>query len=192
MNTKFSKTSFCIMFSVFLTITFLTSLGWSAEFKADVIVDKDGKIYNGVAYVKDTNIRYELKTEAGEEVIIHRGDFGAQWTIYPNSGLYSELWNYMSEDYIVVELNRNLNEIATKEFIGTETVSGMLCDIYLYRFNDTSLGELTVYYAKELDHPIKIVLEKNDYRLTKEYKNIKMCTLKDSLFELPPGHTMLK
>lgn len=171
---------------------FLTLSAWSAEFTADFVMDKDGKTYNGTAYVKDTNVRYELKTEEGEEVIIRRGDFGAQWTIYPNIGLYYELWNYMSDDYIVIELNHNLNEITTKELIGTQTISGMLCDIYLYRFNDTSLGELTVYYAKELDYPIKTELEKSGYRLTKEYKNIKTCTLEDSLFELPPDHTMLK
>ncbi len=192
MNRRISKTSICIMLSVFMTMTFLTSWGWCAEFKADVIVDKDGKIYDGVVYVKDTNVRYELKTETGEEIIIYPGDFGAQWTIYPNSELYSELWNYMSDDYIVVELNRNLNEIATKEFIGTQTIAGMLCDIYLYRFHDTSLGKLTIYHAQELDYPIKMELEKSGYRLTKEYKNIKICALKDSLFELPPGYTMLK
>lgn len=125
-------------------------------------------------------------------MVIYRGDFGAQWTIYPGSGLYSELWNYLSEDFIFIELIRNLDEIASKENIGTETVNEMLCDVYLYTFHEPLLDKLAVYRAVELDCPIKIELEAKGHRLTKEYSKIKGCALEDSLFTLPPGSTMLK
>ena len=173
-------------------LAFLSSMAWGAEFTADVVIDQDGKVYRGVAFIKDTNVRYELTAEAGEEVIIYRGDFGAQWTIFPKEEVYVELWNYFSEDFIVPELTRRLSEIATEEPLGSETVGGLECDVSLFRFHDPAQGTITVYRARELDYPIKIKAENKYSRLTKEYQNIKKDSLKDSLFELPKGLSMLK
>lgn len=192
MNGKVSKTCYRIMFFAFAIIVLLTSSAWCSEFKADVVIDKSGKSYSGTAYVKDNNIRYELKTEEGGEVIVRRADFGAQWTIYPGNVLYSELWNYINDDFIMPEMIRMLDEIAAKELVGTKKVAGMLCDIYLYKYHERPLKTLTVYRARELDFPIKVELEANGFSLTKEYKNIEAGPIDDSLFTLPPGSTMLK
>lgn len=131
---------------------------WCAEFTADVAIDKDGSKYAGKAYVKDGNVRYELATEAGEEIIIYRADFGAQWTIFPAGEVYDEEWDYDDDDFIVPEANRRLGEVATKEALGAETVAGVVCDVEFYRFVNPSEGTLTVYRARDLDYPVKIEL----------------------------------
>ncbi len=172
-------------------ISFAPAL-WCAEFTAAVTVDQNGVKYAGTAYVKGTNVRYELMTGAGGKVIIYRADFGAQWTIFPKEGLYTELWNYRSDDFIMPEVDSRLIETATDESLGTETVAGLACDIRLHRYDDPSLGTLTTYRATVLDYPIKIELLTKNYYLTKEYRNIKRAYLNDSLFEVPKGCTMLK
>ncbi len=170
----------------------LTSAAWCAEFTADVAIDKDGLKYAAKAYVKDGNVRYELTTEAGEEIVIYRADFGAQWTIFPAGEVYDEEWDYDDDDFIVPEANRRLGEVATKEALGTETVAGVVCDVEFYRFVNPSQGTLTVYRAINLSYPVKVELKTDTHRLTKEYRNIKRGSLKDSLFELPPDYSMLK
>ena len=165
---------------------------WCAEFIADVAVDQNGEKYSGTAYVKDGNVRYELMTEAGGKVIIYRADFGAQWTIFPPQEVYDEEWDGDDDDFIVPEVDRRLIETASDESLGTETIAGFVCDIHFYRYDDPSRGTLTAYRSRTLDYPIKIELKTSYYYLTKEYRNIRMARLDDSLFELPKGYSMLK
>jgi hypothetical protein len=183
--------------TIFLAIAFCGLLSVApaarcAEFMADVSIDRNGAKYAGTAYVKGTNVRYELTGGMGQEVIIYRADFGAQWTIYPKEGVYTELWNFRSDDFIMPEVDRRLIETATDESLGTETVAGLACDIRLHRYDDPSRGTLTTYRSLALDYPIKIELLTKGHYLTKEYRNIRRALLNDSLFELPKDSTMLK
>ncbi len=188
---KIIKSSFCLA-AAFAGALVLCTAAWCAEFTADVAIDQDGSKYAGKAYIKDGNIRYELTTRAGGEIVIYRADFGAQWTIFPAGEVYDEEWDYDDDDFIVPEASRRLGEVATEESLGTEDVLGFTCDVLLYRFHDPSHGTLTVYRARDLDYPVKIELKTDAHRLTKEYRNIKKDSLEDSLFELPEGYSMLK
>ena len=182
-----------IILSAVLSFTLLcASIAWSAEFTAVVDINQNGALTSGTAYVKDGNVRYELMTGAGGQVIIYRADFGAQWTIFPQLEAYDEEWDSDDDDFVVPEINPRLIEIATDESLGTETVGGLSCDIHYYRYDDPARGTLTVWRAREIDYPVKIELKTRDYYLTKEYRNIRTARLDDSLFELPKGYKMLK
>jgi hypothetical protein len=183
-----------ITLAAVLSFTLLcASIARSAEFTADVDINQNGALTSGTAYVKDGNVRYELMTGAGGQVIIYRADFGAQWTIFSSQeGVYDEEWDSDDEDFIMQEVDPRLIGIATDELLGTETVGGLDCDIHYYRYDNPARGTLTVWRARELDYPVKIELKTRDYFLTKEYRNIKTDRLNDSLFELPKGYKMLK
>ncbi len=170
----------------------LSSAAWCAEFTADVAIDQNGVKYEAKAYVKGTSVRYELTTELGPEIIIYRADFGAQWTIYPEMGVYDELWNYRSDDFIMPEVDRRLIETTSFESLGTKTVAGFECDVHYYRYDDPDQGTLVAYHARTLDYPVRIELNAKRYYLTKEYRNIVTNLLDDSLFKIPPGYSMLK
>jgi len=90
-----------------------------AEFIADVAIDRNGTVSGGTAYIKGTNVRYEL----GPEVVIFRADFGAQWTIYPKKAAYAELWDYLSDEFIMPEATTGIRETESDAILGTETVS---------------------------------------------------------------------
>jgi hypothetical protein len=188
---KIIRGAFCLV-AVLAGGILLTSAAWCAEFAADVAVDQNGAKYSGTAYVKGGNVRYELMTGAGGKVIIYPAGFGAQWTIFPQQGVYDEEWDGDDDNFIVPEVDPRLIETASDESLGTETIAGFLCDIHFYSYDNPSRGTLTVYRARELDYPIKIELKKGYYYLTKEYRNIRMTRLDDSLFELPKGYSMLK
>jgi hypothetical protein len=84
-----------------------------------------------------------------------------------------------------------LEEIADKEPLGTEKISGYTCEKARYTFHDKSRGVMTQWYSKELAFPLKIDLHGEQWQMTTEYSNIKKGNVDDALFELPQGYTKM-
>lgn len=187
--------------NVIRSITFVAAVSFilvcapvarSAEFTAEVTVERNGVKHEGTAYVKGGSVRYEIETASGPEVVIFRADIGAQWRCYPGKGAYTELWDHFSGDFLMPEATPLLRESAGYEMLGTDTVEGLACEIHYYRYDDHARGTLTVWYARGIGYPVRIELKTRYGCLTKEYRNIRTTRIDDWLFELPEGYTMIE
>jgi outer membrane lipoprotein-sorting protein len=174
------KLVFSVVFSVLLAMPiFLVAAGAAVEFSADmVIVPKGDEPVKGKIFVKGDKIRQETTEEDETQIMIIRPDKKVTWMITPEEKTYMEM-PYQSSDKTFEEWTAEKEKNAKP--LGEETVSGMPCK----KFEVVEDGEKTIFWlSKQFAFPIKV----EDSDVTMEYKNIKLGTLDDSLFELPAGY----
>jgi outer membrane lipoprotein-sorting protein len=171
---------FFVIFSVSLAVqAFFGTAHATVEFSADmVIVPKGDEAMKGKIFVKGDKVRQETTEEDETQIMIIRPDKKVTWMITPDEKTYMEM-PYQSSDKTFEEWTAEKEKNA--KFLGEETVSGMPCK----KFEIVEDGEKTVFWlTKQFPFPIKV----EDSEVTMEYKNIKLGSLDDSLFELPAGY----
>jgi len=171
---------FSVIFSVSLAVAVFSGTPCVAvEFSADmVIVPKGDEPMKGKIFVKGDKVRQETTEEDEIQIMIIRPDKKVTWMITPEEKTYMEM-PYQSSDKTFEEWTAEKEKNA--KFLGEETVSGMPCK----KFEVIEDGEKTLFWlSKQFAFPIKV----EDSEVTMEYKNIKLGSLDESLFELPAGY----
>ncbi len=171
---------FLVTISMSLAVpTFFGTADAAVEFSADmVIVPKGDEPMKGKIFVKGDKVRQETTEEDETQIMIIRPDKKVTWMITPEEKTYMEM-PYQSSDKTFEEWTAEKEKNA--KFLGEETVSGMPCK----KFEVVEEGEKTVFWlSTQFAFPIKV----EDSEVTMEYKNIKLGSLDDSLFELPTGY----
>jgi len=171
---------FSVIFFMSLAVpVFPGVVGAKVEFTADMfIVPKGEEPMTGKIFVKGDKIRQETVEEDETQIMIIRPDKKLTWMITPEEKSYMEM-PYQSSDKTFEEWTAEKEKNA--KFLGEETVSGMPCK----KYEITEDGEKTVLWiSKQFPFPIKV----EDSEVTMEYKNIKLGSLDDSLFEVPAGY----
>lgn len=152
---------------------------WAAEFIADVINKVRGKTFYAKIYMKANKIR--LEQEGQQNYSIVRIDKNVVWLIFPKDKVYMEMVSYEPQtpaSLLKGEIGRKL--------LGMETINGWETKKYEVTIKDE---EKTIkawqWISTALNYPIKI--SASDGSWSSEYKNIKMGSPPDSLFEIPAG-----
>ncbi len=152
---------------------------WAAEFSADVINKVRGKIFYAKIYIKPNKIRLENQGQQNYSVV--RSDKNLVWLVFPKDKAYMEMISYESQSpatWLKGEIDR--------KFLGLEIINGLETKKYEVTIKEE---EKTIkawqWISTALNYPIKI--SAMDGNWSSEYKNLRLESQPDSLFELPPG-----
>ena len=175
---------------VAVVIVCLSGVSIAAEFSADLLLKQGGETISGKAYIKGDKIRQEYVQRGEKQVMIFRFDKGFIWIMVPAQKIYMEM-SSRSGAANDPSLGQKIKDMAVAKYLGTEEVSGYMCEKYHYVYHDTSMGTVTQWFSKKLNYPLKS--EHNSprgYMLT-EYKNIKEGKIADALFEVPGDYVKM-
>lgn len=156
----------------------------AAEFSADTVFTHEGGMKStGKIYYKQDKFRMDMKTPQ-EMITITRMDKKVVWNIMPKEKMYMELPLNMKNKPIVEE--KFEGEIDRK-FIGNENVNGHPTKKYLITYKTAEItNKIYQWWATDINFPVKSSAVDGSW--TQEYKNIKIGSQPDSLFELPSGY----
>jgi hypothetical protein len=91
-----------------------------------------------------------------------------------------------------IENVKDLERMGTVKVLGKEELSDFTCEIREYQHGESGYGAVKVWYATSLQFPIKIVQQSPSGKIILEYRNIKVETVPDSMFEVPAGYVKME
>ncbi len=175
----FKKSLFLLLF-IFL----LSGVSSALEFSADTIMTLKGQgKTTGKIYYKSDKFRMDI--ESPEKMItITRIDKKVVWNIMPAQKMYMELPLNLKNKPMVEE--KFEGEIERK-YIGKETIDGHPTKKYLitYKYGNKT-DQVYQWWATDINFPVKTAATDNSW--VQEYKNVKISTQSNDLFEIPKGY----
>jgi hypothetical protein len=176
-----------------ITVTVLLAvenLAWAGEFSADTIIDRLGQKQPVKLYIKDRQIRAEMKDAFGQkQILVSRPGKDQTFMLYPQSK------GYMAFPATAVRLpvdpdEEAVKKIGTRKLIGQEDLGGYLCDKYEIAFFNKYRGKMIVWIARRLNYPIQMtqVGGPPTGSLSRKLTNIKEQRIEDSMFKVPEGY----
>lgn len=172
-------------FFVFLSLVFLFAGNvFAIEFSADtVMTSREGKTAGKIYFKKDKS-RMEVKAQE-EMIMITRIDKKVAWNIMPEQRMYMEIPLTTMKNKPMVE-EKVEGEIERKH-VGNETIDGHPTKKYLITYTSGGRKEQVYqWWATDVNFPVKTASVDGSW--TQEFKNIKIGSQPDSLFEIPAGY----
>ena len=160
---------------------FLLPLGLlqAGDFSADVINTHRGQVTRAKIYVQMGKIRME--THGTEEFTVLRADKKVIWIVIPEEKTYIEIQSPQSQ-----ETGINMKGEVKRQYLSSETMNGHETKKYEVHYLDKdTLHKVHQWIASDLNYPIKI--SALDGSWSTEYRNIRIGSQPDSLFEIPQG-----
>ncbi|MBE0427318.1 MAG: DUF4412 domain-containing protein [Nitrospirae bacterium] len=137
----------------------------------------------GKIYYKSDRFRMDMKSPE-QMIMITRMDKKVIWNIIPAEKMYMELPFDIKNRPMVDE--KFEGEIERKQ-VGNEIIDGHPCKKYLITYkSDNKKHQVYQWWATDINFPVKTAA--TDGSWVQEYKNIKVGTQADSLFEPPKGY----
>jgi hypothetical protein len=172
----------CALLVCLLSVLFITTSSNAFEFSADSVFTMEGRKMHGKMFAKTDKFRMEMKSPQ-PMIMITRADKKLVWSIMPSERMYMEM-KFNPEQAPKTKIRGEVD----RKLVGKETIDGHPTEKYLITYKS---GERThtVYqwWATDLKFPIKTADPENKW--VQEYKNIKLGSQPDSLFELPSGYS---
>lgn len=179
--------------SVLLFVIMLSGLASAMEFSADtVMTTKEGKM-TGRMYFKADRFRMDMNTNGkqgnGNMSTITRMDKKVIWSIMPPQKMYMEMpFNQQNRPKVEEKME---GEIERKQ-VGSENIDGHPTKKYLITYTNSGKGKEQMYQwlATDINFPVKTA--SIDGGWVQEYKNIKMGSQANDLFEVPAGYKKMQ
>ncbi|OGW38963.1 MAG: hypothetical protein A2Y97_11050 [Nitrospirae bacterium RBG_13_39_12] len=168
-----------------IAFLFLSSVAVSAfEFSADMIMTHEtGGKTTSKMYSKPDKFRMEIKAPE-EMIVITRIDKKVIWNIMPGEKMYMEM-PFSQQNKPMVE-EKFEGEIERK-YIGNETIDGHPAKKYLITYKSGKKNEQVYqWFATDINFPVKTAAVDNSW--VQEFKNIRIGSQPDSLFDVPSGY----
>jgi hypothetical protein len=144
----------------------------------------------GKIFIKGDKIRRDMSMQGMSQSMIMRLDKKLVWTLLPDQKMYMESKTIRELDKPLVEAEAKKEAEVVK--LGKETVNGYVCEKVQYIFHDKAKGKATTWVAEKLAYPIKMVVDSPQGSMTSEIRDIKEGGVADSLFEVPPGFSLMR
>ena len=175
--------------AVILLFCFLCSApALAIEFSADTITTyKGGDKVTGKMYYKADRFRMDMNV-GDDMMVITRLDKKVVWNVMPSEKMYIEM-AFDPKKKPMVE-SKFEGEVERKE-VGEEMIDGHPTKKYLVTYrsgNDTE--QVYQWLATDIKFPIKSAAVDGSW--TQEFRNVKMATQPDNLFEVPPGYEKME
>ncbi|MBN2282661.1 MAG: hypothetical protein JXO48_02110 [Deltaproteobacteria bacterium] len=151
------------------------------ELSADIVGMSGGNTMISKMYMKGNNVRWE--TPEQDTYTIVRTDQGTSWLVMPGQRMYMEMKPDPSQR---IPGERMEGEVSRK-LIGTEVIDGHPTEKYEVTYRDD--GEehrMFQWMATDLNFPVKTA--SGDGSWSMEFRNIKMGSQPEDLFEVPAGY----
>ncbi|HRT26579.1 MAG TPA: hypothetical protein P5551_06280 [Syntrophales bacterium] len=169
---------------MFLLSLAIASVSAAENFSADVI--HRGKGYTGQSkvYVQGNKIRLEPKGQSQYSIV--RSDLNKTWVVMPDQKMYME----SKYDPSQVPVQKRVRGEMSRKLVGSETIDGHPAQKYEVTYRDG--GKVMKSYqwvATDINFPVKTAATDGSWSM--EYRNIRMGTQPESLFEIPKGYTTM-
>jgi hypothetical protein len=175
-----------LILSVFLLNAGTRAAG--AEFSADTIRVEEGQTHPGKVYVKGKKMRMEFAAKGQSMVTIMDMEKGSSVILFPHDKTYME--NPLAAGLARVSpSDPEMTKYGHWKPQGSETVNGYVCEKQVFVYKEKSMGELTQWFSKKLEYPIKTMYKGPRGEMRMESRNIKEGGVADSLFAMPAGYT---
>lgn len=158
-----------------------------AEFEAEIIVRREATPVSGYVFVAGKKVRLDMYGPEGTVVTISRPDKGLTWIVNVPRKEYLEVRG-LTVDPLGRRSPEEWDKLAEKKNLGTETVSGFLCNKVLYTFLDKNRGVVMEWTAQKLDYIIKSIFYSPQGLITTELTKIKEVEVDEVAFEIPEGY----
>jgi hypothetical protein len=175
------KKLFSLVFAAGLSLS-LSIAANAFDFSSDMVTTASGQKHTSRIYTQGKKIRMESPGQPGYNVV--RGDKNVMWMVMPEQKAYMEMKidparHPRTEEKVQGEVSRKL--------IGPETVDGRATDKYEITYKDKdNTTKMYQWMARDIKFPVKMAAVDGSW--TVEYKNIKMASQPDTLFEVPAGY----
>ncbi len=168
-------------------VLFAVALGGAAlalEFSADMVSRAQGHTSESKLFVKDQKSRMEPKGQPTYTIM--RGDKQVVWMVMPEQKSYMEMTpnpaqQPKTEEKVQGEVSRKL--------VGSETIDGHPTQKYEVTYTEPGKTEKVQMYqwiATDIKFPVKMAAVDGSW--TVEYKNIKIGSQPEKLFEVPSDY----
>lgn len=159
------------------------SFSFALEFSADMVTKAGkGQEMSSKMYMKANKFRMEMK--GADSYSIVRQDKNLMWMMTPSQKMYMEMkvdpkQNPKVEEKVKGEVSRKL--------LGSETINGHPSKKYEVTYKEGKTEEkMYQWFATDIKFGIKSAAIDGSW--STEFKNIKMGSQPDSLFEVPAGY----
>jgi hypothetical protein len=177
------KKFFVLISSVFL----FTGTVFAIEFSADTVMTAGDVKTTGKIYCRKDKYRIDMKTPE-EMITVIRMDKRVIWNIMPREKMYMEMPFSPESKPMVGE--KVEGEIERKH-VGSETIDGHPTKKYLVTYRSGNMREqIYQWLATDINFPVKVSAKDSSW--VQEFKNIKMGSQPDSLFEIPVGYKKMQ
>lgn len=169
---------------VILAITSMlmfANVSMALEFSADMIMTADGHKMAGKMFSKGERFRMEMSAEGQKMITITRADKKVVWNIMVDQKMYMEM-PFNPKESPKTEIKGEID----RKLVGSETIDDHPTQKYLITYKEgTTTEKVYQWMATDINFPVKTADVNNKW--IQEYKNIKIGSQADSLFEVPAG-----
>ncbi len=169
-------------------IVLFQGAAFATEFSADTVMTYEGgEKITGKIYYKPDMFRMDMKSME-DMTVITRIDKKVVWNIMPSEKMYMEMPLDLGKKPKVEE--KFEGEIERKE-VGRETVDGHPAIKYLITYKaGNRQDQVYQWFATDIDFPVKTAAVDGSW--TQEFRNIRMGSQQQSLFEVPAGYQKMQ
>lgn len=179
------KKKMTFVFALLVSVLLLSASAGALEFSADIVMTSGGQKTQGKLYGKTDRFRMEI-SQPSRMIMISRVDKMLAWNIMPDQKMYMEI-PLNPQDTPKTEIK---GEIDRKQ-VGTETIDGHPTKKYLITYKEGNrTSKLYQWIATDINFPVKSSDINNKW--IQEYKNVKIGSQPNSLFELPSGYSKMQ
>lgn len=175
-------------FAILLFIFLLSGTALAFEFSADTILTYEGgRETKGKIYFKPDKYRMDMKVQE-EMIMITRVDKKVIWNIMPAQKMYMEMpFNLKNKPKVEEKFEGEID----RKLVGNETIDGHPAKKYLITYKSgNEKHQVYQWFATDINFPVKT--SAIDGSWSQEYKNIKIGSQPDSLFEVPAGYKKIQ
>lgn len=162
-------------------LVFMTAPAESVQFIAEQVTEAGGHTHRGSLYHRDDMWRIEHNDPGSIEVTIGRKDKGVMWLLVGRTKQFATVPLDASSG---TSFERSVPHEVGREMIGTEVLDGH--PTTLFQVTAREGQDDVVYYqwwAEDLQLPLRIA--RKDGTWIVQYKNVKLRSLSQRLFEIP-------
>ena len=158
----------------------ISTVAFAQEFSADMLDTTPGRTFQGKIFVTKDKVRMDMP----EAITISRIDKKVVWMIIPAQQMYME--QPFNPANIPATADKIMGEIERK-FLGKETVDGKPADKYRVTYEIEGRRNTVIQWiAKDFKIPVKTASEDGSWVV--EYRNIRIGSQPENLFEIPVGY----
>ena len=150
--------------------------------------DEKEKEKSGKIFVKADKSRMEFfRNGQVAEILIVDPAKTKSWLLNKEEKTYMEI-NFNARAWEDRMEGKGSDSPYKKESMGTESVSGYVCEKLRYTYKDKSLGEMVYWIPQKLGYPVKWETKGQEGTSWFQLTKIREGKLNDSLFDLPKGY----
>lgn len=175
-------------FAILLFVFLLSGTALAVEFSADTISTYKGEHETkGKIYFKADRFRMDMKAHE-DMIMITRVDKKVIWNIMPAQKMYMEMpFDLKNKPKVEEKFEGELD----RKLVGNETIDGHPAKKYLITYKSgNEKHQVYQWFATDINFPVKT--SAIDGSWSQEFKNIKIGSQQDSLFEVPAGYKKIQ